>query len=149
PPAGTVLKAMIDGWNQVRKAARVLVLIDAAVAAATLTSATRALASAATGFEPQDRVGIWTFPSAGGQPASHTVLRDVTENAGSLGDTLAGVKAVKGLSDLERALHDAVTQMLANYDPTAINAVVVLELSPRSQPASADTLFLATEAPFV
>jgi Ca-activated chloride channel family protein len=149
PPAGTVLQAMIEGWNGLRKAARVLILIDAAVAAGTLISATSTLASAASGFEPQDKVGIWTFPSSGGQPASHTVLHDVAENAGSLGGTLAGVKPVTGPSDLEGALHDAVTQMVANYDPSAINAVVVLELSPGSQPASADTRFLATEAPFV
>jgi Ca-activated chloride channel family protein len=149
PPAGGVLQAMIEGWKQVRKAARVLILIDAAVAAGTLTSATSTLASAASGFEPQDKVGVWTFPSSGGQPTSHTVLRDVTENAGSLGGTLARVKPVNGPSDLERALHDAVTQMVANYDPTAINAVVVLELSPGSRVASADTRFLAMEAPIV
>ena len=147
PPAGRVLLAMIKGWKQVRKAARVLILIDAAVAAGPLISATGSLAGAASGFEPQDKVGIWTFPSSGGQPASHTVLRDVTENAGSLSGTLAGVKPVKGHSDLEIALHDAVTQMVANYDPTAINAVVVLELSPGSQ--AANTGFLATEAPLV
>jgi Ca-activated chloride channel homolog len=147
PPAGNVLKAMIDGWKQVRKPARVLIMIDAAVAARTLTSATSTLASASSGFEPQDKVGVWTFPSSGGQPASHTVLRDVTENAGSLGGTLAGVKPVKGRSDLEGALDDAVTQMVANYDPTAINAVLVVELSPGSQ--AADTGFLAAEAPFV
>jgi hypothetical protein len=62
---------------------------------------------------------------------------------------LAGVKPVKGPSDLEGALHDAVTQMVATYDPTAINAVVVLELSPRSQTPSVDTRFLAAEAPLV
>jgi hypothetical protein len=54
---------------------------------------------------------------------------------------------VKGRSDLASALDDAVAQMVANYDPTAINAVVVLELSPGGQ--AADTGFLATEAPFV
>jgi hypothetical protein len=66
-----------------------------------------------------------------------------------LGDTLAAVKPVKGPSDLEGALHDAVTQMVANYDPAAINAVVVLELSPGSQATSVDTQFLAAAAPFV
>jgi Ca-activated chloride channel family protein len=153
PPAGDVLLAMIKGWKLVRKAARVLILIDAAVPAGTLTSATSTLASAASGFEPQDKVGIWTFPSSVGQPASHTVLRDVTGNAGSLGGALAGVKPVKGPSDLEGALHDAVTAMVASYDPTAINAVVLLELSPGRQTATVDTqflaTFLATEAPFV
>jgi Ca-activated chloride channel family protein len=149
PPAGAVLKAMIDGWKQVRKSARVLILIDAAVPAGTLTSATRNLAGAASGFEPQDKVGVWTFPSSGGELASHTVLRDVTENAGSLGATLAGVKPVTGPSDLEGALYDAVTQMVATYDPNAINAVVVLELSPGILAATADTQFLARAAPFV
>jgi Ca-activated chloride channel family protein len=150
PPAGAVLQAMIKGWKRVRKAARVLILIDAAVAGGTLTPATSTLGSAASGFEPQDEVGIWSFPSSGGQPASHTVVRDVTtENAESLGGTLAGVEPVKGPSDLEGALHDAVTHMVATYDPTAINAVVVLELSPGSQTATADTQFLAIEAPLV
>lgn len=149
PPAGTVLRAMINGWERVRKAARVLVLIDAAVDAPALASATSTLARAASGFEPQDKVGVWTFPSPGGQPASHTVQRVVAESGGSLGDTLAGVKPVKGPSDLEGALHDAVTQMAADYDPTAINAVVVLELSPGSQTAGVDTGFLAAEAPLV
>ena len=147
PPDGDVLRTMIEGWKQVRKAARVLILIDAAVAPGALTDATRNLAGAASGFGSQDKVGVWTFPSSGSQPASHTVLRAVTANAGSLGGTLAGVKPVKGTSDLASALDDAVTQMVANYDPTAINAVVVLELSPGKQ--AADTGFLATEAPFV
>ncbi|HXC79041.1 MAG TPA: substrate-binding domain-containing protein [Candidatus Acidoferrum sp.] len=147
PPAGYVLKTMLDGWKRVRKAARVLILIDATAAAGTLSSALRSLAGAASGFEPQDKVGVWTFPTAGGQPGSHSVLRDVTENAGSLRATLAGVQPVKGASDLEGALHDAVTQMVANYDPTAINAVVVLELS--AEPQAANIGFLETEAPLV
>jgi Ca-activated chloride channel family protein len=149
PPPGIVLREMIRGWEAVRKAARVLVLIDAAVPAGTLTSATSTLAAAAAGFEPQDKVGIWTFPASGGPSGSHTVVRAITGDAGSLGGALAGVKPVKGLSDLEGALHDAVTQMVANYDPTAINAVVVLELSPGGRTSSVDTGFLIMEAPFV
>jgi Ca-activated chloride channel homolog len=148
PPAGPVLKAMLDGWRSVRKAARVLILIDTAVPAGALTSAIGDLASAASGFKPQDKVGIWTFPASGGPSASHTVLRDVTGGAGSLGGTLAGVKPVKGHSDLEGALYDAVTQMATTYDPSAINAVVVLELSPGS-PASVDMGFLTEKAPLV
>jgi Ca-activated chloride channel family protein len=148
-PAGPVLQAMLRGWKQVRKAARVLFLIDTAVAPGALTDATRDLAGAASAFASQDKVGVWTFPSPGEGTASHTVLRDVTEDSGSLGVTLARIKPVKGHSELEGALYDAVTQMVANYDPTAINAVVVLELSPGNQAASADTGFLTSEAPFV
>src|SRR5579864_2826644 len=118
PPAGNVLLDMIAGWKQVRKAARVLILIDAAVPAGALSDATRNLAIAASGFEPQDKVGVWAFPSSAGQQASHRVLRDVTEYTGSLGGTLAGVKPVNGRSDLEGALYDAVTQMVATYDPS-------------------------------
>jgi len=150
PPSGPVLEAMIEGWKGVRKAARVLILIDTAVGAGALAAATSALAEAASGFEPQDKVGIWTFPASGGQPGSHSVLRDVMENAGSIGSTLDKVQPVKGPSDLAGALDDAVNQMAATYDPNAIDAVVVLELSPGTQTASEETLhFLAVEAPLV
>lgn len=150
PPSGPVLEAMIEGWKRVRKAARVLILIDAAVGAGALASATSALAGAASGFEPQDKVGIWTFPASGGLPGSHSVVRDVIQNAGSLGSTLGNVRPVRGPSDLAGALDDAVKQMAAAYDPNAIDAVLVLELSPGSQTAPGDTLhFLAMEAPFV
>ncbi len=149
PPAGRVLTEMIDGWETVRKAARVLILIDAAVPRGALTAATSSLAGAASGFEPQDRVGIWTFPSSAGQMASHSVLRDVTGDARALGGALAGVTAVTGPSDLEGALQDAVTAMVASYDPTAINAVVLVELSPGTQTATADKQFLEAKAPWV
>ena len=66
-----------------------------------------------------------------------------------MGGALAGVTAVKGPSDLEGALQDAVTAMVASYDPTAINAVVLLELAPGSQTATADTQFLTAKAPLV
>jgi Ca-activated chloride channel family protein len=146
PPSGAVLRAMIKGWEQVRKPARVLILIDAAVDARALTAATNSLKAATSGFLPQDKVGIWTFPGSGGQPASHAVLREITQETVSLSSALANVQAVKGPSDLDVALHDAVTEMAASYDPKAIDAILVLELSPGIQTPTADMIrFLGTQ----
>jgi Ca-activated chloride channel family protein len=146
PPEGNVLAAMIHGWKSVRKSARVLILIDAAVGATALATATQALGSAVVGFLPQDKVGIWTFPAASGQAASHSVLRDVTPYTGSLRSSLENVRQVNGPSELDGALREAVTAMTASYDPNAIDAVLVLELSPGSQSVTTDLVrFLGTQ----
>jgi Ca-activated chloride channel family protein len=76
-PDGAVLKAMIAGWEHVRKPARVLILIDRAVDARALAAATKSLKIAVAGFLTQDRIGIWTFPAAGGSSSAPTVLRDI------------------------------------------------------------------------
>jgi Ca-activated chloride channel homolog len=150
PPPGKVIGAMIQGWKLVRKAARVLILIDAAVAADALKSATKALAHAVSGFLPQDRVGIWTFPAIGGQPGSHSVALVVTQDKGSLSTVLAKVSAVSGPSDLDGALHDAVTAMRSSYDSTVIDAVLVLDLSPGGEAANSELIrFLSSRAPIV
>jgi Ca-activated chloride channel family protein len=147
PPAGGVLKSMIESWKRVRKAARVLILIDAAAAVGALTEAANTLAGAVAGFQAQDRVGIWTFPAPGGQTSSHVVVRDVTPVSASLGSSLTTMHAVNGPSDLDGVLRDAVNFMAGSNDPTAIEAVLVLELSPGSQPASGDMIrFLGNQA---
>jgi Ca-activated chloride channel family protein len=150
PPPPAVLKAMILGWKTVRKAARVLILIDTAAAPRELNPAISSLAGAVSGFLPQDKVGIWTFPAAGGTPASHTVLRDLTPESGSLGSILSGVRPTTGRSDLDGALRAAVIAMASAYDPNAIDAVLVLELSPPSvDPASDIIRFLGAQTPVV
>jgi len=150
PPSGAVLEAMIGGWKQVRKGARVLILIDTAAGADALADATRSLATAVSGFLPQDRVGVWTFPARAGNPASHSVVVDVTQDKGAVTTALAGIAAVGGISDLDGALHDAVGAMVTSYDATVIDAVLVLELSPGGETATGELVrFLGTRAPLV
>lgn len=150
PPPGAVLDAMIQGWKQVRKAARVLILIDVAVSARDLSAALAALGAAVTGFSPQDRVGVWTFPAAGGLPSSHTVLRELAQETASLAGLLSKVNAAGRPSDLDGALRDAVVSMAASYDRQAIDAVLVLELAPGDEGATTDLVrFLGSQVPVV
>jgi Ca-activated chloride channel family protein len=150
PPSPPVLKAMIDGWKTVRKAARVLILIDTAAPPSELNPAISSLAGAVSGFLPQDTVGVWTFPAAGGAPASHSVLRDLTPESGSLGTILSNVRPTTGPSDLDGALRAAVTAMASVYDPNAIDAVLVLEMSPPNpDPASDIFQVLGAQTPLV
>lgn len=150
PPPPAILKAMIQGWKTVRKAARVLILIDTATKPGELDPAVSSLAGAVSGFLPQDKVGIWTFPAAGGAPESHTVLREVTQESGTLSSILSAVRPANGPSDLDGALRAAVTAMASSYEPNAIDAVLVLELSPpRLDPASDIIRFLGSQARLV
>lgn len=135
PPTGPgVLTAMIEGWKRARKPARVLILIDTAVDKGSLSEAISSLQTATSGFLGQDRVGIWTFPALQGQPASYNMLLDVSSR-GSPSTSLAGVRPTDGPSDLNGVLRKAVADMVASYDPNAINAVLVLELAPVGRPA--------------
>jgi Ca-activated chloride channel homolog len=150
PPPGAVLDAMIRGWSQVRKAARVLILIDVAVNSRELSNALKDLGAALAGFSPQDRVGVWTFPAAGGAPSSHSVLREPAPDTASLTGLLSKVTAGGDASDLDGALHDAVVAMAATYDKDAIDGVLVLELAPGDTGASSDLVrFLSSQVPVV
>ena len=139
PTAPGALRAMIEGWKQVRKPARVLIVIDVAGEKGALFDATKNLKAATSGFLSQDRVGIWTFPGPQGQPASYSIVLDIS-SGGSPGTALAGVRAMKGASDLDGVLQKAVAVMVDSYDRDAIDAVLVLELSPIDHPAADETL---------
>src|SRR6185437_3672326 len=113
-------------------------------------TATRSLATAVSGFMPQDRVGLWTFPARAGNPASHSVVVEMTLDKGSVTTALATIAAVGGISDLDGVLHDAVGAMVTSYDATVIDAVLVLELSPGGETATGELVrFLGTRAPLV
>jgi Ca-activated chloride channel family protein len=132
PPSGEVLKEMINGWKKVRKPARVLILIDSAVDSKALSAATVSLRSAVvTGFLPQDKVGIGTFPAADGTP--YRTLRSIGPYDASLPGILGELQTVNGPSGLEVALQAALKDMASSYDPAAINAVLVIELSRSNQ----------------
>jgi Ca-activated chloride channel homolog len=150
PPSGKVIAAMIDTWKSVRKPARVLMLIDLAVKGDELGAALNSLKAAASGFMPQDKVGIWTFPAPSGPGSSHTVVRAVLKDSASMVGALSGLRAVKGTSDLNGALRDAVNEMVMTSEPHVIDAVLVLELSHNLSPATADLVrFLSATSPSV
>jgi Ca-activated chloride channel family protein len=122
PPDGAVLQKELGVWDQVRKPARVLLLVGAAIDASTRSF----LADAVRRFSPQDRAGLASF-SAGGQLVQETPVA-VMDAAGV--DALT--KKIASLPSgpeggLASVLPSAVHQMQAAYDPRAVDAIVVVD----------------------
>lgn len=130
PPEGTVLKAMLSAWQGLRKRARVLILVDAAADPALLKQATARLADAVSRFNPTDDAGVWVFPA----PASFAspVIESVAVGPASsaLATALKSVVHTGERSDVARSLRVAVDWMAASFDPGAIDAVLLVEMSP-------------------
>ena len=148
-PTGSVLRAMLRSWQKLRKPARVLILIDSAVDGTALAKAIKNLkdaVSGVSGFHTQDKVGIAVFPAAGGATPYQTI-RSVGPVDASLPGSLDGVQKVNAPPALEVALQAAVKDMAAFYDPAAINAVLVLELSPSSEIPSGPMISILSSQP--
>src|SRR5438094_797515 len=65
--SGAVLDAELKAWDQLRKPARVMILINRSADGGALHDATTQLKEALIGFQPQDRAMIAVYP---GQPDS-------------------------------------------------------------------------------
>jgi Ca-activated chloride channel family protein len=143
PPAPTVVRAILDGWSQLRKTADVISLIDVSgsmaepVPGATVTrldAAKQAAISSLDLFTSRDEVGLWSF--SGGVPG----VKDYTEQVpiGPMSATLDGQtrhdalqRAIKGLAasgntGLYNSIAAAYQAVQDRYQPGRINAVVVL-----------------------
>jgi Ca-activated chloride channel family protein len=136
------VKADLDQWKQIRKPARVMLLIDESdsmgdpadwryLPVARLTLAKRALFSALDEFGPQDEVGLRVFTTGlKGGPSPYWA--DVVKmNRFTAKQRAALVNGVRGLthtqgSPLYTAAHDAFDAVNRGYDPTRINGVVLL-----------------------
>jgi Ca-activated chloride channel homolog len=140
PPPGPTLEAMIGSWQVLRKRARVLILVDTAAASGPLSDAISRLAPALSGLEAGDQAGVWVFPSSGSANVSFTEVRPVSAVGDPLRRALDTVHPAHGPSDLVAPLRAAVSAMSASYDSTAVNAVLLLELSPGSSGAGDEQL---------
>jgi Ca-activated chloride channel family protein len=143
-PDPEVLVELIESWEDTRKAANVLLVMDVsgsmsepAVAGGTETKldlATRAAIDALDQFAPQDRVGLRVFTTgagpagADGTPADFVDLVEVApigQGAEKLRSAIRSLVPLNGtpLYDVALASYEDV---LASYDPDAINAIVLL-----------------------
>ncbi len=141
-PPGELLKRMLEQWELLRKPARVLIVVDTAVPAPALSNALRdlrAAASAPTGFQMQDEVGVWTFP--GDSDPYHELLpltpaqqQSGTQSSASMLDTaLAGIRAspegAENPVDLPTALLKALGVLKASGDKSApIEAILLIDM---------------------
>ena len=129
-PQGVVLAAMLAAWQVLRKRARVLILVDAAAASDQLKQATTRLADAVSRFNPTDSAGVWVFPSPAGYVTPYVVQVPVARVSGQLDIGLRGIAHTSDKSDVAQSLKAAIEWMSASYDPGAVDAVLLVEMSP-------------------
>jgi Ca-activated chloride channel family protein len=138
PPGPDVLRDVRALWAQVRKSARVLLVMDVSGSMAAdsgsggrskLELAKSAAATALNQLVETDRVGFWTFTTD--LPTPSRITREWVD-VGPLGQTRQSITdAISGLTPLGgtplyAATRLAADAMNATQDPAAINAVVVL-----------------------
>lgn len=157
PPAPAVLAEVRQIWTEVRKRARVLLVIDVSGSMGEpvgsrgqtkLELAKAAAADALADFAPDDRVGVWAFTSD--LPGPTGVYVEIAPIA-PLGPNLERVReAIGGLAPLNGTPLYAVTRqafstMSTAADPDRINAVVLLTDGRNEYPPDTDLSGLIRE----
>jgi Ca-activated chloride channel family protein len=137
-PDPEVLVGVLDGWAELRKTARVLLVLDISGSMGDpagpdgetkLDLAKQAAIASLDQFKDDDEVGLWVFSTdLGGPEPSYVEVVPI----GRIGDQIDDIRAAidrqfptngTPLYDVVGAAHEAA---LAGYDPERINAVVVL-----------------------
>jgi Ca-activated chloride channel homolog len=137
-PQSDVLVAILESWAELRKEARVLLVLDVSGSMGEfagsdnetkLDLAKAAARSALDEFKDTDEVGLWVFSTDLG--GDHPNWREVVP-VGEIGDNRAELDAaierqipVAG-TPLYEVTSVAYETMLEDYDPTQINAIVLL-----------------------
>ena len=154
-PEPGVLLDLIDQWGRTRKAAQVMLVLDVSGSMADFASddsrdtkldlATRAATTALEQFIDTDIVGLRTFSTdiaigEDGQPLDYldpVPLGPVRDNEAALEQALGGLFPVAG-TPLYTATRDSFEDIVEAYDPTRINAVVLLTDGVNEDPRNSD-----------
>ena len=136
PPA--VLDAVQRSWNDIRKRARVLVVLDVSGSMAEtvassgrtkLDLAKQAALRALGEFAPDDEVGLWIFSSdlgPGGSPWQElSPVSPLGPKRDALRETIAALRPGGG-TGLYATIDRATQSMSTGFDPSRINGIVVL-----------------------
>jgi Ca-activated chloride channel homolog len=138
PPAPSVLVGVRTTWGEVRKRARVLLLLDVSgsmaqpvseAGATRLELAKRGILKALDQFAPTDEVGVWMFTTGLGSGEGLTQeLVPVEPLAGRRSELVRAVRSLEPLNGtpLYASIRLAVDQMRSGFEADKINAVVVL-----------------------
>jgi Ca-activated chloride channel family protein len=137
-PAPNVLVAVLESWAELRKEARVLLVLDISGSMGDpagpdrqtkLDLAKAAALSALDEFKDSDEVGLWVFSTdLGGEHPSYlevVPIEPIGENRDELADVIDRQIPRSGTPLFEVA-GVAYEAMLEQYDPAMINAVVLL-----------------------
>jgi Ca-activated chloride channel homolog len=141
-PEPEVLTQLIDDWADQRKPARVLIVVDVSgsmgetadpdTGATKLDLAKEAAINALDDFNDDDEVGLWAFTTDlvddDGEVVDHLELVEPAR-AGDIRErlrtTIRDLVPLNG-TPLYSVTEDAYDDAVADYDPTRINAVVLL-----------------------
>ncbi|MEU6198171.1 extracellular solute-binding protein [Streptomyces sp. NPDC047061] len=149
PPAPAVLGAVLDSWDELRKKARVLLVMDvsgsmnqsAGGVQSRLEAAKKAAVNALGQFHPDDEVGLWAFSTGTDEhPKPYQQIlppQPVRENRSQLTAAINGLSADGGTA-LYTTVRAAQQAALADLDTNRINAVVVLTDGKNEYPADND-----------
>jgi Ca-activated chloride channel family protein len=139
-PKPAVLAGVIDQWNQLRKKARVLLVMDVSgsmgdeadpkTGDTKLDLAKRAATAALGQFNPDDEVGLRIFSTdiADREPTDYRDVVDIgpmSANRPDLESKIARLVPTQG-TPLYTVTGDSYQKMVDEFDPARINAVVLL-----------------------
>ncbi|MFE9775821.1 substrate-binding domain-containing protein [Streptomyces sp. NPDC005931] len=160
-PAPDVLDKLLVTWRELRKPANVLILMDTSGSMnqgtgnhpdrlpeepSKLDLVKDAHGPLLDGFTDQDRVGLWSFSDSRKVHQAPSPMGATTGAGKTHRDDLeAGIQRLKpeGATALYDVIDDAVRELRRDYDPGAINAVVVLtdgRNEPKDTPPPLETL---------
>jgi Ca-activated chloride channel family protein len=147
-----VLAGVIDEWNQVRKKARVLLVVDVSgsmgdeadpkTGATKLDLAKRAAKAALGEFNPEDEVGLRIFSTdiASREPTDYrdvVPIGPMSVNLPELETQIERLVPTQG-TPLYTVAEDSYQKMVEEYDPSRINAVVLLTDGRNEDPRNED-----------
>jgi Ca-activated chloride channel homolog len=151
-PRPAVLAGVIDEWNRVRKKARVLLVMDVSGSMGDeadpdsgdtkLDLAKRAAIAALGEFNPEDEVGLRIFSTdiSNREPTDYRDVVDIgpmSANRSALESNIQRLVPTQG-TPLYTVTGDSYEQMVEQYDPTRINAVVLLSDGRNEDPRNED-----------
>lgn len=150
PPAAAVIQQMQRRWKDLRKRAKVLLLLD--TSSSTSAGDARSLqASVGTGLAElaaDDQIASWEFDSnvSGSAPYRQVLgFAPVSVNRSPIVAEVAALRSTGKPADLNHAVLAAVDAMRQGADPTRINAVVVVTNGRSMSPGDLDLAGLLRE----
>ncbi|MEZ5116947.1 MAG: substrate-binding and VWA domain-containing protein [Candidatus Nanopelagicales bacterium] len=150
PPAPSVLKAVEDSWDELRKRARVLMVLDVSgsmgepvpdAGASKIDLAKQATIDAVEGFAPDDEVGLWIFSTElDGPDKPYLELVPIGPAKDTVPLIVGDVEnlVADGGTGLYATLKAGQKQMVADLDTGRINAIVLLSDGRNEYPPDTD-----------
>ena len=150
PPSPAVLAAVQDSWDELRKRAHVLLVMDVSgsmgemvdgAGQTKLELAQAAAIGALDGFAANDEAGLWAF-STGRGPSGEPWAK--LQPIGRASDTIPAMKSqiatmvADGGTALYATLRQAQREMLADLDTKRINAIILLSDGKNEYPPDTD-----------